>query len=72
MRDGKLYCETFGIPAQKRLRQDAVPTIFPKSIDQYIDNTTPRSCPLSERTEQQSVRMNMDAFYCYSYRATYV
>ena len=31
-RDGKL---TFGIPAQKRLKPDTVPTIFPRSIDHY-------------------------------------
>jgi len=50
--DGKLYHETFGIPAQKRLKQDAMPTIFPKSIDWYDDNTTPSSHSLSERREQ--------------------
>ena len=34
-KDGKLYCGTFGIPAQKRLKPDTVPTIFPRSIDHY-------------------------------------
>ena len=32
--EGSLYRDTFGIPAQKCLKPDAVPTIFPKSIDQ--------------------------------------
>ena len=67
-RDGKLYRETFGIPTQKQLKQDGLPAIFPKIIDRYTDNTTSHSRLLSERREQRSVRMNMDAFYCYRYR----
>jgi len=49
MKTGKQYCDDFGIPAQKRLKSDAVPTIFPRSIDRYVESTTPRSRPLSER-----------------------
>ena len=55
--EGTQYRDAFGIPAQKRLKPDAVPTIFPKSIDRYTENTTPRSRPLSERREQRSVRI---------------
>ena len=57
MMEGKEYCDDFGIPAQKRLKSDAVPSIFPRSIDRYVESTTPRSRPLSERRAQRSVRI---------------
>ena len=55
--EGSLYRDTFGIPAQKRLKPDAVPTVFPKSIDQLhtSSSSASHSRPLSERREQRSV-----------------
>ncbi|XP_065920854.1 THAP domain-containing protein 5-like isoform X2 [Dysidea avara] len=55
--EGSLYRDTFGIPAQKRLKPDAVPTVFPKSINQLhtSSSSASHSCPLSERREQRSV-----------------
>ena len=56
--EGVRYCEAMGVPTVKRLKPDAVPTIFPRSID-YLESTssTPTSRPLSERRRQRSVSM---------------
>ena len=49
-----------GLPAPKRLKRDAVPTIFPRSID-YVEDTGTTSSkglssrPLSEKRHQKSV-----------------
>ena len=58
--EGIRFRETLGVPAQKRLKIDAVPTVFAKSTD-HLDASssshTPCSRPLSERREQRSVSM---------------
>ena len=56
--EGVRYREAMGVPTVKRLKPDAVPTIFPRSID-YLESTssTPTSRPLSERRRQRSVSM---------------
>ena len=55
--DGVRFREEMGIPTVKRLKPDAVPTIFARSVD-YIQtsSSTPTSRPLSERRHQRSVR----------------
>ena len=57
--EGSLYRDTFGIPPQKCLKPDAVPTIFTKSIDQLhtSNSSASRSHPLSERRQQRSVSL---------------
>ena len=47
--EGVRYREAMGVLTVKRLKPDAVPTIFPRSID-YLESTssTPTSRPLSE------------------------
>ena len=60
--DGVRFREEMGIPTVKRLKPDAVPTIFARSVD-YIQTSssqtsTPTSRPLSERRHQRSVRLN--------------
>ena len=56
--EGFRYREAMGVSTVKRLKPDAVPTIFPRSID-YLESTssTPTSWPLSERRKQRSVNM---------------
>ena len=56
--EGVRYREAMGVPTVKRLKPDAVPTIFPRSID-YLESTssTSTSRPLSERQRQTSVSM---------------
>ena len=56
--EGFRYREAMGVPTVKRLKPDAVPTIFPRSID-YLESTssTPTSRPLSEQRKQRSVSM---------------
>ena len=56
--EGVRYREAMGVPTMKRLKPDAVPTIFPRSID-YLESTssTPTSRLLSERRRQRSVSM---------------
>ena len=49
-----------GLPAPKRLKRDAVPTIFPRSIGYMEDTDTTSSKglssrPLSEKRHQKSV-----------------
>ena len=58
--EGIRYRDDFGVPALKRLKADAVPTIFPRSSHRLDDNSsssTPSGRPLSERREQRSVRL---------------
>ena len=56
--DGVCFREEMGMPTVKRLKADAVPTIFARSVD-YIQtsSSTPTSRPLSERRHQRSVRL---------------
>ena len=57
------YYDEMGLPTAKRLKPDAVPTIFPRSID-YLEcssvsntsKTKPMSQPLSEKRQQKLVR----------------
>ena len=58
--EGVRFCDEMGIPTVKRLKPDAVPTIFARSID-YLQASssqcsTPTTRPLSERRHQRSVR----------------
>ena len=56
--EGVRFRDALGIPAQKRLKGDAVPTIFARSVDQLdagSSSCTPSSRPLSERRVQRSV-----------------
>ena len=56
--EGVRFREALGVPAQKRLKTDAVPTVFAKStnhVDASSSSYTPCSRPLSERREQRSV-----------------
>ena len=58
MTEGVRFRDALGIPAQKRLKADAVPTIFARSVDQLdagSSSSTPSSRPLSERRMQRSV-----------------
>ena len=55
---GVRFCDALEIPAQKRLKTDALPTIFARSFDNLAagsSTSTPSSRPLSERREQRSV-----------------
>lgn len=58
--DGVRFRNELGFPTVKRLKSDAVPSIFAKSID-YLktrsssSSTTSRARPLSERRRQRSV-----------------
>jgi len=58
--EGQRYCNEYGIPAQKRLKKDAVPIIFPKS-NEPTDSSDSRSSAttqgraLSVQREQRSV-----------------
>ena len=56
--EGVQFHDALGIPAQKHLKTDAVPTIFARSVDNLAagsSTSTPSSQPLSERREQRSV-----------------
>jgi len=57
--EGKEYQEELlGIPPQKRLKPDAVLTIFPKSVD-YLEASSSTSMitrPLNKRRQQKPVR----------------
>ena len=56
--EGVRYREAMGVPTVKRVKPDAVPTIFPRLID-YLESrsSTPTIRPLSERRKQRSVGM---------------
>ena len=74
--EGVRYREDFGVPALKRLKADAVPTIFPRSSDRLDDgssSSTPSDRPLSERRQQRSVRLyNTYIYVCmYAYVCSY-
>ena len=79
--EGVRYRDELGVPAQKRLKPDAVPTIFARSTDHQdagSNTSTSFGRPLSERREQKSVSLcitcthtsNSLAVY-YSYIALY-
>ena len=67
--DGVRYRKSMGVPALKRLKPDAVPTLFPRSID-YLQgaSSTPRSRPLSERWQERSVSILIRLFITTSNR----
>jgi len=58
--EGVWFCEEMGIPTVKRLKPDAIPTIFARSVDFLQASSsqcnTPTSRPLLERRQQRSVR----------------
>ena len=53
------YRDALGVPAQKHLKPDAVPTIFARSTNHQDAGSSSSSCsrPLSERREQKLVSM---------------
>ena len=51
--EGVRYCDELGVPAQKRLKPDVVPTIFARSNN----TSTLFGRPLSKRREQKSVSL---------------
>ena len=55
--EGVKYRDEMGIPALKRLKPDAVPTIFARSTDHKDAGSSSTSCsrPLSDRRQQKSV-----------------
>ena len=58
MTEGVRFHDALGIPAQKYLKADAVPTIFARNVDQLdagSSSCTQSSRPLSERRVQRSV-----------------
>ena len=58
MTEGVRFCDALGIPVQKCLKADAVPTIFARIVDQLdagSSSCTPSSPPLSEKRVQRSV-----------------
>ena len=58
--EGVHFCDEMGIPTVKRLKPDAVPTVFARSVDCVQTSSsqcsTPTTQPLSERKHQRSVR----------------
>ena len=58
MTEGVWFRDALGIPVQKRLKADAEPTIFTRSVDQLdagSSSCAPSSLPLSEKRVQRSV-----------------
>ena len=74
--EGSRYRDEMGIPAKKRLKPDAIPTIFPKSI--YGGSSAPSAPsqrPTSERRQRKSVSKPMQYASTQSYSkkiATYI
>ena len=69
--EGVRYRDALGVPAQKRLKPDAVPTIFARSTDHQDAGSSSSFCsrPLSERREQRSVSMYVTCMYIIAYIA---
>ena len=69
--EGVRYRDDFGVPALRRLKAGAVPTIFPRSshhLDGNSSSSTSSGRPLSERREQRSVRLQcICTMHAYSY-----
>ena len=66
--EGSRYRDAVGIPAKKRLKPDAVPTIFPKLIHGGSSGTSaPPQRPTSERRQRKSVSKLMQDAYTHSY-----
>ena len=54
--EGVHYCDAVGIPAKKRLKPNAIPTIFPKASDGGSSQpTTAPQRPASERRKRKAV-----------------
>ena len=54
--DGSRYRDAIGIPAKKRLKRGAIPTIFPRSIHGGSSQpSAPPKRPASERRRRKSV-----------------
>ena len=54
--EGIRYRDAVGIPAKKRLKPDALPTIFPRSIHGGSSGpTTPSHRPTSEKRQRKAV-----------------
>ena len=76
--EGIRYRDDFGVPALKRLKADAVPTIFPRSSHHLDDNSsssTPSGRPLSERRAKiGKIAMHICTMHAciYSYVCSYM
>lgn len=53
--EGVRYRDAVGIPAKKRLKPNAIPTIFPKPDGGNSQQTTPSQRPASERRKRKAV-----------------
>ena len=67
--EGVRYRDALGVPAQKRLKPDAVPTIFARSTDHQDTGSSSSFCsrPLSERREQNISIYMASYMHIYSY-----
>ena len=55
MTEGVRYRDAVKIPAKKRLKPNAIPTIFPKPDGGSSQPTTPSQRPASERRKRKAV-----------------
>ena len=76
---GVHFCDEMGMPTAKRLKADAVPTIFARSINYLEPGSTcsarPTSRPVFEKRQQKLVSLLYSYSYTerqYSYVATYI
>ena len=67
--EGVRFRDAVGIPAKKRLKPNAIPTIFPRSSDSVSSHlTTPLLRPASERQKRKAVSIYISGFH---YRVIY-
>ena len=53
--EGSLYRDEVGLSIKKRLKPDAVPTIFPRSIHSGGKSSTPPSRRVAQKRQRQAV-----------------
>ena len=53
--EGARYRDAMGLPTKKRLKSDAIPTIFPSSIHSGDRPSTPPPRPAAEKRQRQAV-----------------
>ena len=54
--EGVRYCDTLGVPAQKHLKLDAVPTVFARSTDHQDAGSSSSSCSCRYPKEESKNR----------------
>ena len=57
--EGVRYRDAVGISAEKRLKANAIPTIFLKSTDRYSQSTAPSQRPASKRHKRKAVSLTL-------------